>query len=101
MPVKYEPWAVENEKQDLWGFQLMEGEFAGTTVAITSLSMENTDDGSIAIDFTIFKQPEGKEVDTQSDSFNATFNEVLNDILKKAINEFENRDSNSTKSNKR
>jgi len=100
MPVKYKPWAIENEKGDLWGFELLEGEFAGTIVAISSLSMENEDDGAIAIDFNIFKQPEGKEVDTQADSFNATFNEVMNDILKKAINEFEDRDSNSTKSDK-
>jgi hypothetical protein len=100
MPVKYKPWSIENEKTDLWGFELLEGEFAGTTIAITSLSMENNDDGTIALDFTVFKQPEDKEIDTQSDSFNETLNGVVNDILTKAINEFENRNSNSTKSDK-
>jgi len=100
MPVKYKPWSIENEKTDLWGVELLEGEFAGTTIAITSLSMENNDDGTIALDFTVFKQPEDKEIDTQSDSFNETLNGVVNDILTKAINEFENRNSNSTKSDK-
>lgn len=98
MPVKYKPWSIENEKTDLWGVELLEGEFAGTTIAITSLSMENNDDGTIALDFTVFKQPEGKEIDTQSDSFNETLSGVVNDVLTKAINEFENRKSNSTKS---
>jgi hypothetical protein len=100
MPVKYKPWSIENEKTDLWGVELLEGEFAGTTIAITSLSMENNDDGTIALDFTVFKQPEGKEIDTQSDSFNETLSGVVNDVLTKAINEFENRKSNSTKSDK-
>jgi hypothetical protein len=100
MPVKYKPWSIENEKTDLWGFELLEGEFAGTTIAITSLSMENSDDGTIALDFTVFKQPEDREIDTQSDSFNETLNGVVNDILTKAINEFKNRDSNSSKSDK-
>jgi hypothetical protein len=100
MPVKYKPWSIANEKTDLWGFELLEGEFAGTTIAITSLSMENSDDGTIALDFTVFKQPEDKEIDTQSDSFNEALNGVVNDILTKAINEFENRNSNSTKSDK-
>ena len=100
MPVKYKPWSIENEKTDLWGVELLEGEFAGTTIAITSLSMENSDDGTIALDFTVFKQPEDKEIDTQSDSFNETLNWVVNDILTKAINEFKNRDSNSSKSDK-
>ena len=98
MPVKYKPWSIQNEKTDLWGFELLEGEFAGTTIAITSLSMENSDDGTIALDFTVFKQPEGKEIDTQSDSFNEALNGVVNDVLTKAINEFENRKCNSTKS---
>jgi hypothetical protein len=100
MPVKYKPWSIENEKTDLWGVELLEGEFAGTTIAITSLSMENSDDGTIALDFTVFKQPEDKEIDTQSDSFNETLSGVVNDVLTKAINEFENRKSNSTKSDK-
>jgi hypothetical protein len=100
MPVKYKPWSIQNEKTDLWGFELLEGEFAGTTIAITSLSMENSDDGTIALDFTVFKQPEDREIDTQSDSFNETLNGVVNDILTKAINEFKNRDSNSSKSDK-
>jgi hypothetical protein len=100
MPVKYKPWSIENEKTDLWGVELLEGEFAGTTIAITSLSMENNDDGTIALDFTVFKQPEGKEIDTQSDSFNETLSGVVNDILTKAMNEFENRNSNSAKSDK-
>ena len=100
MPVKYKPWSIENEKTDVWGFELLEGEFAGTTIAITSLSMENSDDGAIALDFTVFKQPEDKEIDTQSDNFNETLSGVVNDILKKAMNEFENRNSNSAKSDK-
>jgi hypothetical protein len=101
MPVKYKPWSIENEKTDLWGFELLEGEFAGTTIAITSLSMEDSNDGSIALDFTVFKQPEGQEIDTQSDNFNEALSGVVNDILTKAVNEFKDRDSNSTKSGKR
>ena len=99
MPVKYKPWSVQNEKADLWGVELLEGEYAGAVIAITSLAMEDDSDGTMALDFNMVKIPEGKEIDIKSDSFNETLSGVVNDILTKAINEFENRNSNSTKSN--
>ena len=99
MLVKYKPWALKNENDDLWGVELLEGEFAGTTISIASLKMEDNSDGTLALDFTIVKKAKGKtDVDYQSDKFNGTLERVVNNILEKAIDEFENRDSDSTES---
>jgi hypothetical protein len=99
MLVKYKPWALKNENGDLWGVELLEGEFAGTTISIASLQMEDNSDGTLALDFTIVKKANGKtDVDYQSDKFNGTLERVVNNILEKAIDEFENRDSDSAES---
>jgi len=99
MPVKYEPWSVRNGKQDLWGIKLLEGEFAGTTISINSVEMDdNSGDGTAALDFNFIERPKGKsEADLNSEEFNRTIAEVINDILAKAINEFENRTGDSAK----
>jgi hypothetical protein len=99
MPVKYEPWSVRNGKQDLWGIKLLEGEFAGTTISINSVEMDDkSDDGTVALDFNFIQRPKGKtEEDLNSAEFNGVIADIINDILAKAINEFENRTGDSAK----
>jgi len=98
--VKYKPWALKNEKGDLWGVKLLESEFAGTIISITSLSLENADDNTCALDFTIIEKPPNKdENDMKSEKFNNILSGIVNDLLRNAIEEYENRDSNSTKFN--
>jgi hypothetical protein len=101
MPVQYEPWGFKDEEQqvDLWGVKLLDGNFAGTTISINSVEMEDNNE-NVKLDFTFIRKPEGKtEEQLTSEEFNNIMAEVINDILRKTINEFENRDGNFTESN--
>jgi hypothetical protein len=101
MPVQYEPWGFKDEEQkiDLWGFKLLDGDFAGTTISINNVEMEDNNQNA-KLDFTFIRKPEGKtEEQLTSEEFNNIMAEVVNDILRKTINELENRDGNFTKSN--
>lgn len=101
MPVQYEPWGFKDEEQqvDLWGVKLLGGNFAGTTISINSVEMEDNNE-NVKLDFTFIRKPEGKtEEQLTSEEFNNIMAEVINDILRKTINEFENRDGNFTESN--
>jgi hypothetical protein len=101
MPVKYKPWALKNENGDLWGVKLLESDFAGTIISIASFSMEDSNDGSVALDFTIIEKPPTKdENDMKSDKFNSILADVVNDMIEKAIDDYENRDSDSPESSK-
>ena len=99
MPVKYEPWAIKNEKGDLWGFKLLEGNYTGTIISINSVEMDDkSDDGTVALDFNFVQRPKGKtEEDLNSAEFNGVVADIINDILAKAIYEFENRTGDSAK----
>lgn len=99
MLVKYKPWAYKNENGDLWGVELLEGEFTGTTISIGSIEMEDSSDGTLALDFTIVKKAKDKnDEDYKSEQFNLIFERIVNNLIEKAIDEFENRDSDSTES---
>ena len=103
MLVKYKPWSFIDAEQDvdMWGVELLEGDFAGTKISINSLKMED-DNPECALDFTFIRKPEGKtEEQLTSNGFNAIMTEIINDILAKAIDDFENREGNSSKSSKR
>jgi hypothetical protein len=97
MQVKYEPWSVKNDKMDLWGFRITEGEYENTVVSIKSVEL--TDDG-VALDYNYIATPPDKtEEDMKTEEFNSVMEFIMNDILKKAIDEFENRNSNTSESN--
>jgi len=101
MPVKYSPWALKNEDKDLWGVKLLEGEFAGTIVSIASIALEDNSDGQLAVDFTIIEKPPHKdENDMKSEKFNTVFSGILNNMIEQAMHDYENRDSDSSESNK-
>ena len=61
MLVKYKPWSFIDAEQDvdMWGVELLEGDFAGTKISINSLKMED-DNPECAHDFTFIRKPEGK-----------------------------------------
>jgi len=96
MQVKYEPWAVQNEKMDAWGFRITEGMYENTVVAIKSVELEND---NLALDFNFVATPADKtEDDLNTEEFNSIIEYIVNDILKKALDEFEDRNSNTSKS---
>jgi len=98
MQVKYEPWTIKNEKMDEWGFRIDDGEFAGTVISIKNTSI--TEEGEMALEFNfIATPPEKTSKELESQEFNQVLEYILNDILTKAVNEFENRDNNSSESN--
>lgn len=100
MLVQYEPWSVKNEEQDLWGVVITGGIFAGTIISFNDVSFMENDNGA-QLDYTIYKIPE--EFDSKKISDNLEFNNclqfILEDILKKAVDTYENRESNTTESN--
>ena len=101
MQVQYEPWGFrdENQKIDLWGFKLLDGDFAGTTISINDLEMDDSNP-ELKLDYTVIRKPDNKtDEEMQSVAMQEVFSYVVNDILRKAINEWENRDSNTSESN--
>lgn len=95
MQVKYEPWKV-NEETNIWGIRVLDSEFAGTMIAFNEFDSED-DSEQFKLDYTIIQAPEGKLVENLAGpEFESMLNFIVNDILKKAIDDYENRNSNST-----
>lgn len=98
MQVKYEPWAIKKEDKEYWGVRILEGKFAEMTIAFNDISMSGEAEDSVTLDYDVIysviptDQIEGPE-------FNETMSFIIQDILVKAMNEFENRKSNSAESN--
>jgi len=102
MPAKYEPWRIdvkEGNKPPIFGIKILEGEFAGTRLSINEMDLAEDNSGKLSVDYTLIEFPEGKNNDNIVDeSFNITLNEILTDIIEKALNEYENRNGNSSES---
>ena len=97
MQVKYEPWKV-NEQTNIWGIRVLDSEYAGTMIAFNEFDSED-DSNEFKLDYTIIQAPEGKLVeDLRGPEFDSMLNFIVNDILLKAINDYENRNGNSTES---
>jgi len=98
MLVKYEPWSVQNEKLDQWGFKITEGKFDGTLISITSVQLEDNSN-ELKLDFGFVEKPAGvKDVEYDSKEFNSIMENIINDILLKAMDEYKNRNSDSAES---
>ena len=98
MLVKYEPFSIQNEKLDQWGFVLKEGKYAETTISITNIELEDNSN-ELKLDFGFVKKTAGvEEEDYNSKEFNTIIENIINDILLKAMDEFKNRNSDSAES---
>jgi len=94
MQVKYEPWVLKTEDNEVWGVKILDGEFAGCAFAINELD-EQDDTKELMLDYNVVQPPENKSVEEASGpNFNAVLNFIIQDILQKAINEHENRKGN-------
>ena len=109
MPVKYEPWAIKNEKGDLWGFKLLEGNYTGTIISINSVEMDDkSDDGTVALDFNFVQRPKGK---TEEELFETKvkyiikaiqiFLKTFKELKKRILNRHYESDSNLFNENKK
>jgi len=97
MQVKYEPWQVVKDDKEHWGVRILEGKFNELALAINDVKMEDNDE--VSVDYDIIYSVLPIEEVTESQEFNDTLSYIIQDILVKAMNEHENRNSNSTKSN--
>lgn len=99
MPVQYEPWSVQNEEKDLWGVVIKDGAFASTIISFNDISLLENENGA-HLDYTVYKVPEGYDSDTVSSNpeFNECLQFIIEDILKRAIDDYENRESNTAES---
>jgi hypothetical protein len=96
MQVKYEPWVLKTEDNEVWGVKILEGEFAGCAFAINELD-EKEGSTELMLDYNIVQPPENKSIEEASGpNFDATLNFIIQDILQKAINEYEDRKGNTT-----
>jgi hypothetical protein len=101
MQVMYEPWTMKNEDLEVWGIKILEGEFDGTAITINDLEMAEDEKGGLNLDYTVVKWPDGREGEKDlGPAFEEVLTYVMTDILQKAVNEYENRNGDSTESNK-
>jgi hypothetical protein len=102
MQVKYEPWGFEKEEQTVWGVRILEGKFANTVISFNDINLKEEDDSNLQLDYTVVHHPENmmEKYMSEDPDFQKDMGWILEDILRKAINEHENRESNSTKSDK-
>lgn len=99
MQVKYEPWQVVKDDKEHWGVRILEGKFNELALTINDVKMADNDE--VSVDYDIIYSVLPIEEVTESQEFNDTLSYIIQDILVKAMNEHENRNSNSTKSNSR
>lgn len=97
MQVKYEPWQVVKDDKEHWGVRILEGKFNELALTINDVKMADNDE--VSVDYDIIYSVLPIEEVTESQEFNDTLSYIIQDILVKAMNEHENRNSNSTKSN--
>jgi hypothetical protein len=96
MQVKYEPWVLKTEDNEVWGVKILDGEFAGCAFAINELD-EKDDTKELMLDYNVVQPPENKSVeDASGPNFDAALNFIIQDILQKAIDAYENREGNPT-----
>ena len=96
MQVKYEPWVLKTEDNEVWGVKILDGEFAGCAFAINELD-EKEGSKELILDYNVVQPPENKSVeDASGPNFDAALNFIIQDILQKAIDEYENRKGNLT-----
>jgi len=104
MLVQYEPWVYKGpfpegqEAKELWGVKIQEGPFEGTTLSFNNVDLR---DGSsdLELDYTVVYPPQGKEKDfCQGEEFDKTLQHIIVDILNKAVELYEDRNSNTSES---
>ena len=97
MQVNFEPWKV-NEDTNIWGVKILDGNFEGAMIAFNEFDSED-DSNNFKLDYTIVKEADGKTMsEMNGPAFDEMLNYVVNEILRRAIDEYENRNSNSTES---
>jgi len=98
MPIAYEPWAIDNDKGELWGVKIKDGKFNGTIVSINEFKLSDDVTGEASLDFNFIQKPEGVSDEVlSSQEFTDTMSEIINDILNRAIENYENeRGSNNS-----
>lgn len=93
----YAPWFSGDSD---WGFEILDGEFKDVVVQISNLQFrdDQTEDGSLDVEYHVISSPEIVKEELSSDLFKAVFETIINDIIKEAIENFANeqdRDSNT------
>jgi len=99
MQTKYEPWALKNEEDDMWGITIVEGKFKDLIIAFNSMNFAEDDQG-VNLDYTLYRVPENvdKDIISEDPEFKNVLQYIVEDIIKKAIDEYENRKDNSPES---
>ena len=98
MQVKYEPWVIRSEEKEVWGVKILDGKFQNTSFSINELD-QNDAKQSLELDYTVLSAPDGMTVESvNGEDFDETINFIIRDILQKALDEYENRKSNSPES---
>ena len=98
MQVKYEPWVVKTNEQEVWGIKITDGKYKGTSFSINELDQDEGDK-DLQLDYTVIASPEGMTVEeVNGPEFEKILSEIMTDIITKAADEYENRKSNSPES---
>lgn len=97
----YEPWGFEKDGETKWGVRILEGKFSNTIISFNDITMEDKGESNLQLDYTVVSCPENmmEQYMSEDPDFQKDMGAILEDVIRKAINEYENRDSNPTESN--
>ena len=103
MLVQYNPWIYKAEegsdsKEDIWGVEILDGEFAGSKISFNNITLPD-DGNNLELDFTVVHIPNNRTKEYyENPLFEETLSHIITDILNKAISLYENRDNNTSES---
>ena len=79
----FRPWFV-GEKD--WGVEIIDGEFSGVSLQITSIEFAESSDGNVQLDYNVIHKPENlTDDDLKTELFSNTLSLIISDVLTEAV----------------
>lgn len=103
-PIAFKPHFAGEDK---WGFEIMDGLYAGTVVQIMKLDFVEGGNGNCQLEFHIIKRPDSlSEEAYKTEDFNLAIQSIITEIIKLAVDaaqkeQDENRNSDPPESDPR
>lgn len=95
----YKPWFTG---ENVWGFEILEGEFKDTVIQIDRMVIADSEEGNMNVDYNVINKPEVVSVeDMNGELFKTVFTTIIEDIIREAVQTYEqDRNNNPEESSK-
>ena len=95
----YKPWFTG---ENVWGFEILEGEFKDTVIQIDRMVIADSEEGNMNVDYNVINKPEVVSVeDMKGELFKTVFTTIIEDIIREAVQTYEqDRNDNPEESSK-